>query len=63
MLVEIKTLYGPVRLSMPKSAALTVGRIPFVETRDRSPAVTLGSPLVRVWPAGSGECGPIIAIA
>ena len=26
MLVEIKTLYGPVRLSMPKSVALTVGR-------------------------------------
>jgi hypothetical protein len=26
MLVEIKTLYGPVRLSMPKSIALTVGR-------------------------------------
>jgi hypothetical protein len=26
MLVEIKTLYGPVRLSIPKSVALTVGR-------------------------------------
>ena len=26
MLVEIKTLYGPVRLSMLKSVALTVGR-------------------------------------
>jgi hypothetical protein len=26
MLVEIKTLYGPVRLSMQKSVALTVGR-------------------------------------
>jgi hypothetical protein len=26
MLVEIKTLYGPVRLSMPQSIALTVGR-------------------------------------
>ena len=26
MLVEIKTLYGPVRLSMPKSVALTVAR-------------------------------------
>lgn len=26
MLVEIKTLSGPVRLSMPKSIALTVGR-------------------------------------
>ena len=26
MLVEIKTLYGPVRLSMPRSIALKVGR-------------------------------------
>jgi hypothetical protein len=26
MLIEIKTLYGPVRLSMLKSVALTVGR-------------------------------------
>jgi hypothetical protein len=26
ILVEIKTLYGPVRLSMPKSIALTAGR-------------------------------------
>jgi hypothetical protein len=26
MLVEIKTLYGPVRLSMPKSVALKVGQ-------------------------------------
>lgn len=26
MLVEIKTLSGPVRLSMPRSVALTVGR-------------------------------------
>lgn len=26
MLVEIRTLYGPLRLSMPKSVALTVGR-------------------------------------
>ena len=26
MLVEIKTLYGPVRLSMPNGVALTVGR-------------------------------------
>ena len=26
ILVEIKTLYGPVRLKMPKSIALTVGR-------------------------------------
>ena len=26
MLVEIKTLSGPVRLSMPKSIALTVGQ-------------------------------------
>ncbi|MFC4915808.1 MULTISPECIES: hypothetical protein [Bradyrhizobium] len=26
MLVEIKTLFGSVRLSMPKSIALTVGR-------------------------------------
>jgi hypothetical protein len=26
MLVEIKTLYGPVRLSMPQSIALRVGR-------------------------------------
>ena len=26
MLVEIKTLYGPIRLSMPRSIALKVGR-------------------------------------
>ncbi|MDA9506280.1 hypothetical protein XI09_16890 [Bradyrhizobium sp. CCBAU 11386] len=26
MLVEIKTLSGPIRLSMPRSIALTVGR-------------------------------------
>ena len=37
MLVEIKTLYGPVRLSMPKSAALTVGRSITAEAEKLAP--------------------------
>jgi hypothetical protein len=37
MLVEIKTLYGPVRLSMPKSVALTVGRSIAAEAEKLAP--------------------------
>jgi hypothetical protein len=37
MLVEIKTLYGPVRLSMPKSVALTVGRSITAEAEKLAP--------------------------
>jgi hypothetical protein len=37
MLVEIKTLYGPVRLSMPKSVALRVGRSIFEEAEKLAP--------------------------
>ena len=37
MLVEIKTLCGPVRLSMPKSAALTVGRSITAEAEKLAP--------------------------
>src|SRR5258705_7748416 len=58
MLVEIKTLYGPVRLSMPKSIALKIGRSIAEEAEklapdrslssrmERCPCVTLGSPPV-----------------
>jgi hypothetical protein len=37
MLVEIKTLYGPVRLSTPKSVALTVGRSITAEAEKLAP--------------------------
>jgi hypothetical protein len=37
MLVEIKTLYGPVRLSMPKCVALTVARSIAAEAEKLAP--------------------------
>jgi hypothetical protein len=37
ILVEIKTLYGPVRLPMPKSVALRVGRSIFEEAEKLAP--------------------------
>ena len=58
MLVEIKTLYGPVRLSMPGSIALKVGRsiaeeaeklapdrVTFIADAGNAPPPTPGSPL------------------
>ena len=58
MLVEIKTLYGPVRLSMPKSVALTVGRSITAEAEKLAPDGSLswrrGTVAPQFWPAGSG---------
>jgi hypothetical protein len=41
MLVEIKTLYGPVRLSMPRSIALKVGRSIIEEAERLAPVGSL----------------------
>ena len=41
MLVEIKTLFGPVRLSMPKSVALRVGRSITEEAEKLAPTRSL----------------------
>jgi len=67
MLVEIKTLYGPVRLSMPRSIALKVGRsiaeeaeklapdrVTFIADAGNAPPPTPGSPLGESGPRGHG---------
>ena len=67
MLVEIKTLYGPVRLSMPRSIALKVGRsiaeeaeklapdrVTFIADAGNAPPSTPGRPLVS--PGRAGIC-------
>jgi hypothetical protein len=41
MLVEVETLYGPVRLSMPKSVALVVGQSITAEAEKLAPAPLL----------------------
>jgi hypothetical protein len=41
MLVEVETLYGPVRLSMPKSVALAVGQSITTEAEKLAPAPLL----------------------
>ena len=67
MLVEIETLYGPVRLSMPRSIALKVGRsiaeeaeklapdrVTFIADAGNAPPPTPGSPLGESGPRGHG---------
>jgi len=64
MLVEIKTLYGPVRLSMPRSIALKVGRSIAEEAEKLAPDRSLSQRMERMplhesrKPASeSGFCG------